>query len=203
MRSIVGKALLILTVFSIGCGRKASPPTAATPDTSTKPAHRAKVAVRQDEPTEPARFEFRPVQSKELTGVWYGVTRETGVVIQFIGRQSREPNKRGVLSGKWIVHVDRGSIGSRIEFVDNPQSGAVDLEVGMVHNETKETFTASLGHIHRSNDGSLYLSIDKNNASDMYIPAEYIRLQRVTDAAEINPDIIDQMRAACETLQAA
>ena len=203
MRTDISRVLLILTVLSIGCGQKDSPSITATTGTGAIPSSDAKRMVHSYSVPEPTRFESTAVQSAELTGVWYGVTAETGVVIQFIGRQSREPNKRGVVSGKWIVHVDRGQIGSAIEFVDNPQSGTVDLEVGLVNNETEELFTASLGRIQRGVDGGLYLSIDKNTSSDMYVPAKRIRLQRANDAIEINRVNIEQMQAARETLQDA
>ncbi|HBE67977.1 MAG TPA: hypothetical protein DDW52_07490 [Planctomycetaceae bacterium] len=152
-------------MLTIGCGQKTSTSTAPTDTTAFAVADPKSNANR--EAANPTHFKSVPVRSAELTGVWYGVSRETGVVIQFIGRQSREPSTRGVLSSKWIVHVDGGSISSAVEFVDNLQSGAVDLRVGMVNNETKEIFTASLGHIQRGNGGRLYLSINKNNASDL------------------------------------
>ena len=203
MRMNRGIVLLIITASLVGCREESSFPKSATPDTNTTSPSNLKNIGNSDAVSEPVRFASLPVQSAELTGVWYGVTRETGVVVRFIGRQSREPDTRGVVSGNWIVHVDRGSVCSAIEFVDNEQSGAVDLEVGMVSGETNELFTAGLGRIQRGSDGGLYLSIDENTSTDMYVPANHIRLQRIIDAVEITPATIKQMQAARERLQDA
>lgn len=194
--------LLILMMITTGCGRQETTSVTRTDDStpSVEPQSGDSVIAGTDD--EQSDFTTVPVQSSDLTGVWYGATRETGVVIQFIGRQSQEPDEQGVVSGQWVVHVTGGSIGSAIEFVDNVQSGSVDLEVGLVSNETKKALTARLGCIERSDDGGLHLSIYENDASELYVPASRIRLRRAKGEEEIGPDTIDKMRTAHRQMQA-
>jgi hypothetical protein len=197
--------LLACLMLGIGCNRSE---TVAT--TLARSAH---TATASDAPKPPAEStterEARenvstvPVVSKELNGVWYGVARDTGVVVQFIGRQSREQNQRGVVSGRWVVHVDHGSVSSAIQFTDNGAAGAVDLAVGLVNNETKKNFTTQLGCVERGSDGVLYLSIYKNPVEPMYVPANRIPLQRVDDQDTIERSAIDQMREALKQMHSA
>ena len=110
-----------------------------------------------------------PVASKELSGIWYGGTYRTGVVVRFIGRESRVKGTRGVVSGQWIVGVAGGSIGAALDFTDDPKAGVVRLTTGMWDDKTKQSFTSSLGSIERGEDDTLYLTINDNPREPMYL----------------------------------
>jgi len=190
--------LLACLMLGIGCDSNKTVPTPSVGSVNTVSSTDQNIPTAEPQgiSKEPQIISTVPVISTELKGVWYGVARDTGVVIQFIGRQSREPDQRSVVSGTWVVHVNRSAIGSMIEFTDNTASGAVDLTVGLVNVATNKAFTSNLGRVERGGNGILYLSIYKNSANDLYVPANRIPLQRVGDQDKIQRAAIDQMRDA-------
>jgi beta-lactamase regulating signal transducer with metallopeptidase domain len=142
-----------------------------------------------------------PVTSKELSGIWYGATDRTGVVIRFIGRESRIKNTRGTVSGKWVVHVADGSVGSALEFTDDPNAGVVRITVGLWNDKAKEVFTMSLGSIERGEDDTLYLTINDNPKEPMYLQAKRIPLTFIDERAEIQRSDVEKMQSLMQTFQ--
>jgi hypothetical protein len=142
-----------------------------------------------------------PVTSKELSGIWFGATDRTGVVVRFIGRESRVKGSRGVMSGKWIVGVAGGSIGAALDFTDDTKAGVVKLTAGMWDDKTKQSVTSSLGSIERGEDDSLYLTIFENPREPMYLPAKRIPLTFIGDGVEIQRADVEKMQALMRSLQ--
>jgi beta-lactamase regulating signal transducer with metallopeptidase domain len=140
--------------------------------------------------------EMRPVTSRELTGIWQGVTKDFGVLIQFIGRESRQPGKKGILSGRWTVHVYRASIGSALDFNDNQETGVVDIEFTGFDTRTGQSFRASIGRIERGLSGQLYLTVLKSKNQPMYPSIRRLPLTCVSNDQEIGRKHVDQLRAA-------
>jgi hypothetical protein len=142
-----------------------------------------------------------PVTSKELSGIWYGATDRTGVVVRFIGRESRIKNTRGTVSGEWVVHVADGSVGSALEFTDDPNAGVVRITVGLWNDKAKEVFTMSLGSIERGEDDTLYLTINDNPKEPMYLQAKRIPLTFIEDREEIQRSDVEKMQSLMQTFQ--
>lgn len=142
-----------------------------------------------------------PVTSKELSGIWYGATDRTGVVVRFIGRESRIKNTRGTVSGEWVVHVVDGSIGAALEFTDDPKAGVIRITAGMWDDKAKEAFTMSLGSIERGEDDVLYLTINDNPKEPMYLQAKRIPLTFIEDRDEIQRSDIEKMQARMQSLK--
>lgn len=140
--------------------------------------------------------EMQPVTSRELTGVWQGVTKDFGVLIQFIGRESRLNGKGPVHSGKWIVHVPRRGIGSALEFKDDSETGVVDIEFSGFDTTTDESVRTSVGRIERGRSGRLYLTVLTSKRLPKYPSVRRLRLKRVSNDQAISRELIDQFRAA-------
>ena len=138
---------------------------------------------------------MQPVTSRELTGIWQGVTKDFGVLIQFIGRESRLPGKKGVLSGKWAVHIPRATIGSALEFKDNSEAGVVDIEFSGFDTKTDQPFRSSLGLVERGLSGQLYLTVLKGERQKKYPSVRQLRLNRVSNDLAIGRKHVDQLRA--------
>jgi beta-lactamase regulating signal transducer with metallopeptidase domain len=144
---------------------------------------------------------MQPVTSRELTGIWQGVTDDFGVLIQFIGRESRLPGKKGVLSGKWTVHVPRGSIGSALEFNDNLETGVVDIEFAGFNTRTDKSFRASVGRIERGQSGQLYLTVLNSKELPKYPSILRLPLTHVSSEQAIQPRDIYHLFVAKELLE--
>ena len=142
-----------------------------------------------------------PVTSKELNGIWYGATDRTGVVVRFIGRESRIKNSRGVVSGEWVVHVVDGSIVAALDFTDDPKAGVVRITAGMWDDKAKQPYTSSLGNIERGEDDTLYLTINDNPKEPMYLQAKRIPLTFIEDRDEIQRSDIEKMQARMQSLK--
>jgi beta-lactamase regulating signal transducer with metallopeptidase domain len=145
---------------------------------------------------EHATEEMRPVTSRELTGIWQGVAKDFGVLIQFIGRESRQPGKKGNLGGNWTVHVPRASIGSMLEFNDNQEAGVVDIEIGGIYTRTDQLFRDLSGRIERGQSGQLYLTVLKSKHQPKYPSILRLPLTRVSNNQEIGRKHVDQLCAA-------
>ena len=122
--------------------------------------------------------------------------KDFGVLIQFIGRESRQHGKGPVHSGKWTVHVPRGTIGSALEFKDNSEAGAVDIEFSGFDTRTDQPFRSSLGRVERGLSGQLYLTVFKGERQTKYPSVRRLRLKRVSKDQTISRELIDQLRAA-------
>ena len=142
-----------------------------------------------------------PVTSKELSGIWYGATDRTGVVVRFIGRESRIKDTQGTVSGKWVVHVVDGSVGSALEFTDDLKAGVVRITVGMWDGKTKQSYTSSLGSIEQGEDDTLYLTINDNPKEPMYLPTKRIPLTFIDERDEIQRSDVEKMQSLMQTLQ--
>lgn len=206
-KPLTGRALIrfvLIAFVLVGCGQSKRPSVVKESSTThaLDAAIPAKVAVVASADRS-ASISTVPVQSSDLNGIWYGAADRTGVVIRFIGRQSRQPGSRGVASGKWVVHVPRGGISSRVEFIDNRKGDKVDLEVGLHNSDTKETFRASLGCVERGSDGLLYLSIHGTPHQSMYEPIKRIPLRFLGGHSEISRKDIDEMQTLLQRITAA
>jgi hypothetical protein len=177
------------------------PPTDSTFRKSNVRDDSAPPVQPQAEPDGEQPIKTIPVTSKELSGIWYGATDRTGVVVRFIGRESRIKNTRGVVSGNWIVHVADGSIGAALDFTDDPKAGVVRITAGMWNVKTKQSYTSSLGTIERGEDDTLYLTINDNPKEPMYLQAKRIPLTFVEDRDEIQRSDIEKMQSRMRTLK--
>jgi biopolymer transport protein ExbD len=177
------------------------PRTDSTASKSNNPDDSAPPIQTQAEQDGEQPIKTVPVIGKELHGIWYGATDRTGVVVRFIGRESRIKNTRGVVSGEWVVHVVDGSIGATLEFTDDPKAGVVRITAGMWNDKAKEAFTMSLGTIERGEDDTLYLTINDNPKEPMYLQAKRIPLTFIEDRDEIQRSDIEKMQARMQSLK--
>ena len=130
--------------------------------------------------------------SDELNG-FVGTADNVAVVIRFIGRESRQPNRRGTVEGEWTVHVPGHTIGSGLEFIDDEAAGVVELEVGLWNPETEKGRRASLGRVERGVSGRLYLSIYGNDSHAAYPTVSRISLKHISDHPKIQQEDVEQM----------
>ena len=194
---IVITALLCLA-FS-GCGPSSihstepAEPASVSSDVDSQPAAGDSAADFADRAPE---TDMVPVRSDELNGIWLGAADNVAVVIRFIGRESRQPNRRGTVEGEWTVHVPGHTIGSGLQFLDDETTGVVELEVGLWNTETGMSWRASLGRVERGVSDRLYLSIYENKAHAAYPAVARISLKHISDHPKIQQEDVDQMLVA-------
>lgn len=179
----------------------AQAPLPAAEDTGASRTNAVSSAANAGEPEVPVTEKMRPVTSRELTGIWQGVTNDFGVVVQFIGRESRQHGKGPVHSGRWTVHIPRGSIGSALEFKDNEELGVVDLEVGRLNTKTKKRFRVLIGRVERGLSGQVYLTVFETIDRTRYPSIIRLPLTHVSSEQTIRPLDIYHLFVAEELLE--
>ena len=104
------------------------------------------------------------------------------MLIRFIGAELKQPDKT-IVEGQWYVNVPDSFIGSGLQLIDNEQTGAVDLESGVVSIKTGKSFRVSLAYVERGVSGKLYLTIleAKHQNLPKYRFVKRMRLTRVND----------------------
>ncbi|MFK7817248.1 MAG: M56 family metallopeptidase, partial [Planctomycetaceae bacterium] len=146
---------------------------------------------------------MQPVRSKELTGVYLGEVDDYRVVLRFIGRQSKVPGQRGILEGRMDVDIPDAAIGSAVHFTDNPQTGAIDLHVGLFFGTPGSIppgwsphSDRPLGKVERGDSGTLYLTTYRSPSEHHYRFLRRIPLRRLGNNAQVQREDVNVLNAA-------